>query len=569
MSAPTLTIAVPAGYDDQPNARAALISAARQLAPDVDYQVVDIAPAADRDGRVVTLEVGGTPTTWDVSEVVADWDAKSGPAALERALRERGARLAMWDPIARRATAMWDATFDSRLRDRVAAAYGVGGTPWEVEIRSHFGADGLPDRYDIVRAPARGDATATLYALPGVQPWWALTESPWHGTMSIERVDRPQLPAVVPLADILPERITPEDWHSLPLGVDAAGEVVSLDLLAGPHGLVVGPTGSGKTIALDSVVVGALTHGHELVLVDPTKAGLDFLSLRPWASAWAVTISEARETLQAVYAEVERRKRILQREGEVKWSDVTASVRDRERIRPVVVVVDEATSLLVLPDTKVVNSLPKESAERAELEELVADKAMIRYLLGKLAREARFVGIHLLIGAQRPDADILGGELRSNLTSVVQLTKPGAVPSTQALGMVFSPDQVPSAQEALSTLDDGRSRGLAAVAAEGGTARGLRIAYAPMRDLAGLLTERGVPHATPWRVDAMSDTVDTELEAEVVELGTVDIDWGDAFAPAPAASGEIPWDDDDLTPTAHQEMSDLLPDFPSYEEDHR
>ena len=63
-----------------------------------------------------------------------------------------------------------------------------------------------------------------------------------------------------------------------------------------------------------------------------------------------------------------------------------------------------------------------------------------------------------------------------------------------------------------------RSRFLAVVAAEGGTVRGLRVAWSPMRSIPALLEERGVEQVTPWDLDA------AELP-EVSDLGEVEIDW--------------------------------------------
>jgi hypothetical protein len=477
------------------------------------------------------------------------WRYGDGEALAARARAITGRELVEFRPAEDQAMVAALPAEHIRLRDRIAAVLRVGQTPWQVELAVRTAPDpAAPDgrRLDqvrLVRYPDLGlsaEKRAELWreiawnVVPGGSPGWSVTDDHWGGTVTLTWGRRPELPALVPMAGLLPDQLAPEAWARLPLGVGPGGATVAIDLLAGPHSLVVGPTGSGKTVALLTLVAGALTRGHDLVVVDPTKAGLDFLSIRPWCAAWADTLGSARAVLQAVYAEVGRRKAVLQREGEVKWSDLSPAVRATERIGPLTVLVDEASSLFIPPDTKVVNALPKDDPEREALTAQAADKAMVKLLVGKLAREARFVGVHLQIGTQRPDAEILGGELRSNLTSVVQLTKPGAVPSSQALGMVFSAEQVPQAVEVLGVLDDGRSPGLAVVAAEGGTVQGLRVGYAPMREVAALLEERGVPHAVPLPVAAASAAPaaatpipDHVVVPQEVELPEVQLDWDD------------------------------------------
>ncbi|WP_297741193.1 FtsK/SpoIIIE domain-containing protein [uncultured Tessaracoccus sp.] len=251
-----------------------------------------------------------------------------------------------------------------------------------------------------------------------------------------------------------------------------------------------------NTILLLTWVTQALMRGHEVIVVDPTKAGLDFAAIKPWTVAWADSLPLAQAVMERVYAEVTRRKSVLQQYGEVKWSDLNPEVRRAERIHPTTVIVDEYGSLVM--QEPVPKGLEKDHPYVTEANERNAARSIIASITGRIAREARFVGIHLSIGLQRPDASIVSGEMRSNLTSGVQLSAPGKPPSREALTMLFPGETAVYVDEAIRTLDDGRSRGLGVIAADGGQARGMRVAYAPARTIPELLVERGVPEATPW-----------------------------------------------------------------------
>jgi hypothetical protein len=298
------------------------------------------------------------------------------------------------------------------------------------------------------------------------------------------------------MSALLPATRTPDSWATLPLGLGDVGNLVSLDLKLGPHSLVVGPTGSGKTIALMQLASSALCAGHEIVLCDAMKSGADFHHLLPFFSAVATDVSEVAEALRQAYEEGQRRKGILLANGVGNWSELPRAIRERENIHPLTIVVDEFGSL-VLPEV-VPTILPKDDPEREEAEARNLAKARILSLTGKVARELRFVGVLLQIALQRPDASIISGELRSNLTSAIQLKAPGKQISLDALRMVFASD-AQAAFDAFDQLDDGRSRGLAVTAADGGDLAAFRVGYCPPAEIPQLLTERGVqPVERQW-----------------------------------------------------------------------
>lgn len=220
------------------------------------------------------------------------------------------------------------------------------------------------------------------------------------------------LSATVRLVDLLPggQRTARSRRDSLrvPIGVGADGEVVELDLKQaaedgmGPHGMLVGATGSGKSELLRSIVAGlAATHDPEslaFVLVD-YKGGAAFaeLSRLPHVAGLITNLRGDDALVDRMHAaltgEQERRQTMLRDAGNL--DDVVAYRRRRE----------DGASLPPLPDLLVIVD------EFAEL--LQARPEFIDLFVG-LGRVGRSLGIHLLLSSQRLDEGRLRG-LESHL----------------------------------------------------------------------------------------------------------------------------------------------------------
>ena len=490
----SLRVRVPPGFRGDPEDTARLVA---RLASHTGAQMHPVAwldatreavcsatPAPHWDDRTLTLAAR-----------TSDRDLQE----LDAHLLMQGLRLVRADVPAGSASAARIWPWTATLRDRIAAAMRLA--PWEVEVAVTWAPDpGAPVAAIDVGCPAwtppsvkRDELIRALVAslLPGGHERWDVLDDALAGRWLAVYRPPARLPETVDLLAELPDTMS-SDWASLPLGRDASGEPVALDLTAGPHVLAVGATGSGKTVALLALAAQALARGHRLAIVDGIKGGVDFIRLRPYAAAgWADDIAPAAALLDDIYAEAQRRKSVLRAYEAGKWSDLPADVRRRERVAPTLVIIDEYVSTVI--EARVPPALARDDPRREELEAANAQRAGIALVVGKLAREARYVGIHLVLAAQRPDARYLDGELRSNLTSRVQLCPPGQLPSRIALEMVFDGDQPSQAQAELALLDDGRSRGLGVVASEGGQVCGLRVAWAPPSTLPDRLDAIGVP----------------------------------------------------------------------------
>ncbi|WP_404430703.1 hypothetical protein LG299_12495 [Microbacterium lacus] len=316
-----------------------------------------------------------------------------------------------------------------------------------------------------------------------------------------------ELPDRIALGPLLPESVDPIGWNVLPVGVTPEGAPAGQDLLAAPMALVVGPTGSGKTVALLADAAQRLTRGHDVCVLDSAKGGADFAAIEPFCRGFAREYDESVALVKAVYAEGRRRRAVLLREGVGNAADLSVEARAAENIRPLTLIVDEAASLLLVP--AIPKGLDKDDPEVRAAKELAAQKDLLRSYIGRIARELRFVQVHLVVAMQRPDAAILDGEIRGNLTHRVLLVAPGKPIGQTELRMLFPTDVVTAVYDQIERFDDGLSRGLAVFAADSGDVTVVRVAYTPQSELEALLRERGVqPVADADRFD-LSGAADT------------------------------------------------------------
>lgn len=218
------------------------------------------------------------------------------------------------------------------------------------------------------------------------------------------------------------------DLLRVPIGVGPDGQPVELDIKEaaqdgmGPHGLLVGATGSGKSELLRTLVLGlAVTHSSEtlnFVLVD-FKGGATFASLDtlPHTSAvitnLASDLSLVDRMADALTGELERRQEQLHRSGNY------GSLRDYERARVAGAALPPMPTLFVVVD---------------EFAELLAAKPNFSDLFNQIGRVGRSMGVHLLLASQRLDHGRLHG-LESMLSYRIALRTFQADESRLVLGI--------------------------------------------------------------------------------------------------------------------------------------
>lgn len=244
--------------------------------------------------------------------------------------------------------------------------------------------------------------------------------------------------------------VTTPPTLALPLGTSPAGEPVSLDLDANPHTLVVGPCGSGKTVLLRHLVAGSSAAGAKTTVIDLIRHGVGFRDLSDIDLVTDET--EAIRTLDGVVAEIARRGELLSKHGVSRWQQIPEEVRDAEGVRPIHIFIDEYASIVL--EGTLPRGIDQDSDEYREAVERNADMARIKHLIRKIVRESRFLGAHLMIAIQRPDALTVDSEVRENIDNVIMMLRPGHNPSKEFARMAFGADSFEAAAAAIGDTQD-------------------------------------------------------------------------------------------------------------------
>ncbi|MBZ5555332.1 MAG: DNA translocase FtsK [Acidobacteriia bacterium] len=196
---------------------------------------------------------------------------------------------------------------------------------------------------------------------------------------------------------------------TLGLGKDATGEIVVQDLAKMPHLLIAGSTGSGKSVAINSMLISILCKCRpdevKLILVDPKRLELGLYRGIPHLLQPVVEEPEvASRILKNITSEMENRYRRLAQHG----------CRNIDQYNKIV---SEMTSPALEGDTGNGDHtpLPYIVIVIDELADLMMTAAKdVEESITRLAQMARAVGIHLILATQRPSVDVITGLIKSN-----------------------------------------------------------------------------------------------------------------------------------------------------------
>jgi len=214
---------------------------------------------------------------------------------------------------------------------------------------------------------------------------------------------------------------------TLALGKDISGNSVVADLSRMPHLLIAGTTGSGKSVAINAMVLSLLYKAQpehvRLIMVDPKMLELSVYEGIPHLLTPVVTdMKEAANALRWCVGEMDRRYRLMAALGVRNIGGYNRKVKDaiaagepipdptwkppelEDPEKPV-----EHPTLTPLPFIVIIID------ELADMMMIVGKK--VEELIARLAQKARASGVHMLLATQRPSVDVITGLIKANIPS--------------------------------------------------------------------------------------------------------------------------------------------------------
>jgi len=208
---------------------------------------------------------------------------------------------------------------------------------------------------------------------------------------------------------------------TLALGKDISGRPTVADLAKMPHLLVAGTTGSGKSVAVNAMVLSLLYKSSardvRMLMIDPKMLELSVYEGIPHLLAPVVTdMKEAANGLRWCVAEMERRYKLMSAVGVRNLAGFNKKVRDAIEagqplmdplFKPNPELGEAPRALETLPYIVVIID------EFADMMMIVGKK--VEELIARLAQKARAAGIHLILATQRPSVDVITGLIKANI----------------------------------------------------------------------------------------------------------------------------------------------------------
>jgi len=201
------------------------------------------------------------------------------------------------------------------------------------------------------------------------------------------------------------------------LGKDIAGKPAVADLAKMPHVLVAGTTGSGKSVAINALILSWLYKADasqvRMILIDPKMLELSVYEGIPHLLAPVVTdMRQAANALNWCVNEMERRYKLMSSLGVRNLGGYNQKIKDADKAgekipHPFSITPDAPEPLEEMPLIVVVID------ELADLMMVVGKK--VEELIARLAQKARASGIHLVLATQRPSVDVITGLIKANV----------------------------------------------------------------------------------------------------------------------------------------------------------
>lgn len=229
--------------------------------------------------------------------------------------------------------------------------------------------------------------------------------------------------AVVGFRDVTEHQQDKSNPMEVPLGKAVTGEVISSDISKMPHLLIAGSTGSGKSVAINTIITGILMKAKpsevKLILIDPKMVELNIYNGIPHMLIPVVTDAKrATGALQKAVSEMERRYKLFAETSNRNITEYNQKVDEHnekepdkpmERLPYIVLIVDELSDLMMTAGREV-------------------EAAIVR-----LAQMARAAGMHIIIATQRPSVDVITGLIKANIPSRIAFAVSSGIDSRTIL----------------------------------------------------------------------------------------------------------------------------------------
>lgn len=257
----------------------------------------------------------------------------------------------------------------------------------------------LPSGVRVNRVSNLTDDIALALAAPGVRIF-----APIPGTnyVGIEVPNKKR--ETVFLGDVLKD--APAGPLQIAIGKDVEGESIVSNLATMPHLLIGGTTGSGKSVAINGMIMSILMRATpsevRMIMIDPKR--VEFTPYNGIPHLYVPVVTEAREAASALswaVAEMERRLKVFSGIGARNIGQYNAKVQKGLEINDapaaempyIVIIIDELADLMM--------NVGKE----------------VEFSISRLAQLARAAGIHLIVATQRPSTNAVTGLIKANITN--------------------------------------------------------------------------------------------------------------------------------------------------------
>ena len=335
----------------------------------------------------------------------------------------------------------------SQILETKLADFGIVGKVVEVRpgpVITTFDIEPAPG-VKVNRITSLGDDLAMALRVPGVR---ILAPVPGKAVVGIE-VANPRREEVS-----LRELLEVDDFQQSPsplalaLGKDTAGQPVIGDLVKMPHLMIAGATGSGKSVAINAMIMSILYKAPprevRFVMID-----LKMLELSVYEDIPHLLVPVVTDPKQAVYVLnnivelMEERYRLMKKhgvrniDGYNKWVDEQRGEDAAGSVIELKEVADDADDDEVVTPAALPERLPKVVVIIDELADLMMTMGRkVEEPITRLAQKARAAGVHLIVATQRPSVDVITGLIKANFPSRVSFQVTARVDSRTILDQI-------------------------------------------------------------------------------------------------------------------------------------